>query len=298
MRRPELTVGVKLAVARTTGMDWELIARRPPDRRSATRRQQDVRLVPPLEPAPRRLLPTADEGLDLRFGTLDDAGRAHWHFPVHSSAGTGDHHEGPSHDVVFRLPPAFDRITLVFAWPEIGFPETTITLPLPDRTAVDRATRSVWDAPVTATTPVPHLARRTAAHLRANAEEGIGIAPPQVLHRGEHAAIVLTHLAAVDRVLSFGLSGHAHGDTARTIARTAFGPPHGTDPSPTVAFVADGEAFQVQAYSGTSFGSGAVHTDRQDFFVPRPHDDVLDLLVAWPIVGLAEAHARITPAGP
>ncbi|GIE76983.1 hypothetical protein Aph02nite_29330 [Actinoplanes philippinensis] len=61
--RPELTVGVLRAVSRPTGLELELVARRPLDRRSAGERQADIRAGrrgP--APAPRRLLPPYDEG--------------------------------------------------------------------------------------------------------------------------------------------------------------------------------------------------------------------------------------------
>jgi hypothetical protein len=44
----------------------------------------------------------------------------------------------------------FERTALVLAWPEIGFPETVVELPLPDRATVERGTVSVWEAPVEA----------------------------------------------------------------------------------------------------------------------------------------------------
>ncbi|TMM35952.1 MAG: hypothetical protein E6F99_17355 [Actinobacteria bacterium] len=69
VRRPELTVGVVRAVSRPTGLELDLLARRPPDRRSATERQADIRAgrdAPPV--VPRRLLPKFDEGTD-RIGS-------------------------------------------------------------------------------------------------------------------------------------------------------------------------------------------------------------------------------------
>jgi hypothetical protein len=37
----------------------------------------------------------------------------------------------------------FDEMRLVLAWPEIGFPETVVRIPLPDRASVERGTVSV-----------------------------------------------------------------------------------------------------------------------------------------------------------
>src|SRR5690349_21489759 len=91
VERPELTVGVVRAVSRPTGLELELLARRPLDRRSASERQADIRAgrAAP-STAARRLLPSFDEGIDLRVGWLDHDGRAHWEFGSWSSS-SGDH---------------------------------------------------------------------------------------------------------------------------------------------------------------------------------------------------------------
>ncbi|WP_367135453.1 hypothetical protein [Saccharothrix sp. HUAS TT1] len=295
VQRPELTIGVKQAISRSTGLDLDLVTRQPLDRRDATRRQHDTRVAEPVAPAPRRLLPAFDEGVDLRVGTLDDEGRAHWHFPTSWSSGSGDHFEGrsgPVHDFAFRLPPAFDEITLVLAWPEIGFPETTVTLPLPDRATADRATRSVWDAPVSAVATAERFEHHVAASCpEVDVETGTSAAAPQVLHRSDHAAIVLTRLTVVDRTtLSVGLASSARGDAAQAIRADTS---RGTDSAPAIAVVADGKAFWVRSHSGSASGGAHGHSGSQDFLLPRPHDDVLDLLVAWPRAGLGEARARI-----
>jgi hypothetical protein len=124
--RPELSVGVVHAVSRPTGLELELIARRPLDSRSAAERQADIRAGRDARPsAPRRLLPQVDEGTDLRVGWLDRDGRAHWEYGSLSSS-SGDHFEGvngPSLRTVLRFPPMFDNMSIVLAWPEIGFPE-------------------------------------------------------------------------------------------------------------------------------------------------------------------------------
>src|SRR6266487_423928 len=151
VERPELSVGIVRAVSRPTGLELELLARRPLDRRSASERQADIRggrVEPSI--APRRLLPPFDEGIDLRVGWLDHYGRAHWEFGSGSSSG-GDHFEGtngPSLRTVLRFPPLFDHASVVLAWPEIGFPETVVELSLPDRATVERNTVSIWDAPL------------------------------------------------------------------------------------------------------------------------------------------------------
>lgn len=128
--RPELTVGLVRATSSPTGLEVELIARRPPDRRTAAQRQDDIRNgrdVPAV--AARRLLPAYDEGMDLRFAHLDEHGRARWSYPkrMSSHAGASD---GQSLRVLYQLPPVFDTGSFVLAWPEIGFPETVVHLSL------------------------------------------------------------------------------------------------------------------------------------------------------------------------
>jgi len=129
VERPELSVGVVRAVSRPSGLEVELLARRPPDGRSATERQADIRAGRGVvRAAQRRLLPAFDEGMDLRAGWLDDDGRPHWEYGSRSSssgdaAGGG---RGPSLRTVLALPPLFDRVSMVLAWPEIGFPETVV----------------------------------------------------------------------------------------------------------------------------------------------------------------------------
>ncbi|MEU4744839.1 hypothetical protein AB0G02_30855 [Actinosynnema sp. NPDC023658] len=309
VRRAELTVGVVQATSRSTGLELDLLARLPLDRRSAIERQRDIRRAAPV--APRRRLPAFDEGMDLRLGRVDDTGRAHWEHPAFHSSSSGDHFEGrsgPVHDFTYRLPPLFDEVTLVLAWPEIGFPETLVTVALPDRATVDRATRSIWDAPVTAVAPAEDYEHHvTTAHHEVDVESGTSAAPPQVLHRNDHAVVVLTRLTAVDHAtLSVGLTSSARGDVADTIgnamsARLGIPPAEGDRTDlirsashvPAIAVVTDGKAFWTPEYRSSFTGGNHGYSGRQDFIVPRPHDDVLDLLVTWPPAGLPEAHARI-----
>ncbi|MDI5982156.1 hypothetical protein [Amycolatopsis magusensis] len=174
----------------------------------AVERQRDIRAGRSRRPvaAPRRLLPVHDEGIDLRVRWLDHAGYARWEFATSHSSSEGDHVlgvSGPAHRAVFRLPPAFDRLSLVLAWREIGFPETVISLPLPDRAAVAGAGVSIWQAPLEVH-PVPaglaHLAERGLAPPAI--EAGAAAASPRVLHRGDHrGAVVLNRLTAADSAL-------------------------------------------------------------------------------------------------
>lgn len=310
VKRPELAVWVVQAISRSTGLELDLVARRPLDRRTATERQRDVRHAERPAPAPRRLLPAFDEGLDLRLGTLDDAGRAHWEFPFSESSSSGDNREGrsgPWHRFVFRFPPTFDEVSLVLAWPEIGFPETVVTVVLPDRATVERATRSIWEAPVTAVAPAEDFEHHLAPHVGMDVDGGTVAAPQQVLHRGDDAAIVLTRVAAVDaHTLSVSLSSIARGDVANTIQVATFPPgkppsraldqpdvARSEGPGASIAVVAGGKAFWVRPNNGAFHGGDDSCAGTQDFAVPRPHDDVLDVLVAWPLAGLPDARARI-----
>ncbi|WP_033438971.1 hypothetical protein [Saccharothrix sp. NRRL B-16314] len=309
VRRPELSVGVVRAVSRVSGLEIELLARRPLDRRNATERRRATRKAGAI--APRTLLPAVDEGIDLRLGLLDQAGRAHWRYPDSLATNSGEHaggESGPTHRSVFQLPPAFDEVTLVLAWPEIGFPESVVTVPLPDRAAVERATTSIWDAPVAAVPTDETFEHQVASWPRGAAiETGTTAAVPRVLHRGGRAAVVLTRLVAVGPdLLAGGLSSVAEGDVARTIAASAFGPTGRSSRAPgeaariradgpggSLAVVRDGRAHWLRAQSGSFSGGDGIVSGTQDFIVERPPDDVLDLLVTWPLAGLPDARARI-----
>lgn len=306
VRRPELTVGVVRAVSGPSALEIELLARRPLDRRSAAERQQDIRAGRAGRPAPRRLLPAFDEGTDLRVGWLDHAGRAHWEFATSGSSDDGDHYlgtSGPTCRAVFGLPPAFDRLSLVLAWPEIGFPETVIPMPLPDRATVERAATSIWQAPLDVR-PVPaglnHLADHP--HDPPAIETGTIVAPPRVLHRHGHvAAVVLTRLTAVDSLLSMELLSIANGavDHAFPPERPTAGelddPAHlrATGPGASVATIRGTDAFWPRPGDGTFTGGDQTFTCIQEFTLTAPDDGVLDLIVAWPLAGLHDVRVRI-----
>lgn len=312
MRRPELTVGVVRAVSWPSALEIELLTRRPLDSRSPTERQRDIRAGLPSGPAvaPRRLLPAYDEGIDLRVGRLDDDGHAHWEFATTYSASGGDHFlgtSGPTSRAVFRFPPAFDQMSLVLAWPEIGFPETVVTMPLPGRTTVERATASIWQAPLDVR-PVPegltHHADRY--HDSPFIEAGTNVAPPRVLHRHDHrAAVVLTRLTAVNSMLSLELLSIAKNDliNARTFLsqRRTCGPLDDPavirtrGPGASVAVVQGQEALWIRPGDSASFGGGRGETFlcRREFSLNRPDDDLLDLIVAWPLAGLDDVRVRI-----
>jgi len=292
VRRPELAVGVVQAVSRPSGLSLELIARRPLDRRDATQRQQDIRLRrdEPVRVARRRLLPDPDEGENLRLAWLDQAGRAHWEYASQWSGSTGDPHtgvDGPTWRCTYVLPPMFDRLSFVLAWPEIGFEETVSTVPLPDRATVERATTSIWRAPVDAR-PVtePLTDHRPAHHAPVPIETGTVIASPRVLHRGDHAAIALTRLTAIGPALSIELLGVATGP----LADSPTAPPQWDGPS--LAIAKGNDAFWIPVQEGTSAG-GDHRLSVQEFTTHRPDGDTLDLIVAWPEADLPNARVRI-----
>ncbi|MGC7095085.1 hypothetical protein ACPZ19_10500 [Amycolatopsis lurida] len=314
VRRPELTVGVVRAVSRLSALEIELLARRPLDRRGATERQRDIRdgLSSGLEVAPRRLLPAYDEGMDLRAGLLDHTGRAHWEFATsHSSRSSSN--SGPAHWFLFRFPPTFDQLSLVLAWPEIGFPETVITMPLPDRPTVERATASIWQAPLDVR-PVPEgLTHHAHRHHRPPAiEAGTNAAPLRVLHRGDHrVAVVLTRLTAVNSMLSMELLSIAKDEHADAVNAQAFPgrrPTSGalddpaqiraTGPGASVAVVHGHEAFWIRPGDSSASGGSQAFSSHQEFTLNRPHDDLLDLIVAWPLAGLPDVrvHLPLNPA--
>ncbi|WP_447007717.1 hypothetical protein ACRAKI_15130 [Saccharothrix isguenensis] len=309
VRRPELSVGVVRAVSRVSGLEIELLARRPLDRRNANERRRDIRKAGAI--APRTLLPAVDEGIDLRLGLLDEAGLAHWRHPDSPATNSGDHaggESGPTYRSLFRLPPAFGEVTLVFAWPEIGFPESVVTVPLPDRATVERATTSIWEAPVAAEPTAETFDHQVASWPRGAAiESGTTAALPRVLHRDGRAAVVLNRLVAVGPdLLAGGLSSIAEGDVARTIAGSAFGPSRRSSrglgeaariradgPGGSLAVIRGGRALWLRAQSGSFSGGDGIVSGTQDFIIERPEDDVLDLLVTWPLAGLPDARARI-----
>lgn len=306
VERPELSVGVVRAVSRSTGLELELIARRPLDRRGAKQRQADIRAgrgVP--ASAPRRLLPAFDEGTDLRVGWLDHDGRAHWEYGSHSSS-SGDNYEGvngPSLRTVLQFPPLFDHVSIVLAWPEIGFPETVVGFSLPDRANVERHTVSIWDAPLDATRAPDGLNHRVAAlpFKELAVEAGHVAAVPQVLSRHDHAVVVLSRLTAVGEDLSVEILSVAKEERADAIVAAFFPPsrrpPDVSDdieqirtggPGASIAVVHDRDADWVRPHQSESSGGGRILRTTAEFTVSRPDHGVLDLVVGWPLAGLPD----------
>lgn len=292
--RPELTVGVVSAVSRTTGLELDLLARRPLDRRDADQRRADIqagRSKP--RTAPRRLLPAHDEGIELRVGWLTGDGRARWEYGSVASS-SGDHFAGvlgPSLRTVLDLPPLFDEVSIVLAWPEIGFPETVVELPLPDRAAVERGTVSIWDAPVMAGEVAESLIDRTGTHLPEELaiETGRVVAGPRVLSRAADAVLVLDRLTAVGGELSMEILSVARGDRARAIRSPA--------ESAGIAVVEGNDAVWIPMYLGSAQGGGRTFRATAEFALRGHGDGVLDLVVAWPAAGLRGRRVRMSWPG-
>jgi hypothetical protein len=280
VRRSELTVGVVQAVSRSSGLSIELIARRPLDRRDATQRQREIR-SPSVAAAPRVLLPEFDEGENLRLGWLDEAGRAHWAFPSSSSSWSGDSYDGvdgPGCRMVCELPALFGEVSIVLAWPEIGFVESVVTLPLPDRGTVKAASTSIWSAPLD-TLPVPELTYHDAPdHDAVHVETGTIVAAPRVLHRNDHTAVTLTRLAAIGSVLSMEILGVTAVDTPSL---------------PRVATIKQHNAFWLSPQESMSSGGHHGSTSTQDYIFDTPTGGVLDLIVTWPDAKLPDTRVRI-----
>ncbi|MEV0895988.1 hypothetical protein [Actinoplanes sp. NPDC049802] len=295
VERPELSIGVVLAVSRPTGLELDLLARRPLDRRSAPERQADIRAGRFTPPAPRRLLPEHDEGMDLRIAWLDPDGRARWQYGGSRTSWSGDHYEGvegPSLRAGLELPPSFDRASMVFAWPEIGFPETVVALPLPDRVAAERGEISVWDAPVDVRPPPGALHTRAHESIfgTAHVETGWIVAGPRVLHRAGQAVVVLRRLTAIGGILSMEILSVARGTAARAAHADAVPrrrPPF--EPGPSIAAVHGSEAIRLTMWTGSIAGGDADFRCTAEFLFDRPDSDVVTVLVEWPAAGLPGA---------
>ena len=297
--RPELTVGVLQATSSTVGFEIELVARRPLDPRTAEQRQADIRAGV----ATRRLLPAYDEGLDLRFGWLDAAGGARWSYPSRSNSDSGAPvrgEGGPSLRAQHLLPPLFDAASFILAWPEIGFPETVVRLALPDRATVDRNTVSIWDAPPPAVVPVDAgIAYLNDAVPAApvEPETGRAAASPRLLHRGEHAAVVLTRLTAVGPFLSMEVRSVARGDVGARVAESAFASPESTVPElwpgASIAVLDGAGARRLRPDEAAATGRADAFEDTSEYAFDRPDGDRLDLVVGWPAAALPDVRVSV-----
>lgn len=320
---PRLRVGVVTAISRHDGLELELVARSP--------RNPDSMTDPP---APRVLLPRYEEGMNLRVAWLDADDRPHWEYGS-VDVSTGYPFNGTVLQTRMLLPPMFDRARIVLAWPEIGFPEAVVTLPLPDREAVVRAEASVWTAPVDPRPLPTGLTFRSAAlhSLDVDAEAGLILSGPRVLHRGDDAVVVvLTRLTLVGPALSLELHSIARGRPGGAATTAAmYGPRHRShvenpenpenppegptrsariepehprDPGAgaSIALLHPGatdgadigdEASWLLPAKGTTAGGDDTFSGRAEYAFDRPESAFLDLVVGWPEAGLADAHVRV-----
>jgi hypothetical protein len=289
---PRLRIGVVSAVSRPDGLSLDLIGRSP--------RNPDSMTDPP---APRVLLPRYDEGLNLRVGWLDADGRPHW---VYGSTETGT---GPAFGggtilrTRLRLPSMSGDVKLVLAWPEIGFPEAVVTLSLPDRDAVVRASASIWTAPVNHH-PVPSATFSGTARpaLDVEPEAGLVLTGQRVLHRGDDAVVVLTRLTSVGPALSIEVSCLARGRRGgiATMAsmygigrRTGPEAPRDRTAGAAVAVLEGDQAHWLALASGMTGGGDDVFESRSEYAFERTDSDVLNLVVGWSATDLPDAHVRL-----
>jgi len=284
VRRPELTVGVVRAVARPSGLAVELLSRTP----------RKVAIRPAV--APRRLLPEYDEGMDLRVGWLEAGGRARWEYAVSERGRTSP--TAPTERCgVYLLPPLFDEVSLVLAWPEIGFPETVFPLRLPARDEVAAVATSVWDAPRHGVPVTEEFGRHHADYgpLDLAIEEGVVLAGPTVLHGSEDAVVVLTRATAVGSALSMEVISIARGALAIAVSTESWPPGREEFPSQqaAVAEVRGRDAHRLRLTAGTFSGGGDRHQASGQYALGLPDDGVLDLVVSWPLAGLDEVRVRV-----
>lgn len=175
-------------------------------------------------------------------------------------------------ETVLRFPPLYDRVSVVLAWPEIGFPESIVELPLPDRATVERETVSIWDAPIEVRRPPVSLDHRVGEYPAEDVavETGRIVARPRVLTRGLDAAVALTRLTAVGAALALEIVSVARGDRARAANAIAFPAVPLTTDDPenqrvragaSVAVLHDHEAVWLRSRSGSSAGGDdALHS--------------------------------------
>lgn len=306
-----LRVGVVQMVSWTSGLQINVLARRPADRRSTAERRATIRAGVGVAVASRRLLPSPDEGMDLRLGWLDALGVPHWTYPQssQSDSGSADDGSGPTLRATYVLPPLFDSMTLLLAWPEIGSPETSLELDLPDAETVEQASVSIWDADLP-TPPAPSWTRQVPAAINAGApiaeETGAAIATPQLLHRSKHAALVLTWLSDYENVVQATVTSVARGTSADHLHRAPFPTTSSQDAdirasfgraTPTLGLVEDHVHVLITAVPGdrTTTGGPGIYEAVTTFTLPRlPANESLRLAVGWPQAGLDTVEVLLT----
>lgn len=299
---PRLRVGVVAATSRPDGLELELIARGRSE---------------PVDPAPRVLLPRYDEGMHLRVAWLDADDRPQWMYGA-VDIGTGPAFNGVVLRTVLRMPPMFDAVRLALAWPESGFPEAVVTLPLPDRGAVERAARPVWTAPVVTARPPAGLRFAAVGQQtpQVDAEAGLILAGPLVLHRGEDAVVVLKRVTLVGAHLSVEVHSLARGRRGGAATMAAmYGPmrqsrgPRADDrrgdhdkghdearePSvgASIALVRGDGAAWLQPTRSDLHGGDDGFSGHSEYAFELPESPFLDLVVGWPDAGLPNVVVRL-----
>lgn len=238
--------------------------------------------------------------MDLRLGWLDSDRHARWAYPNgwESSSGGADGLEGPSLRGTFVLPPLFDAMTLLLAWPEIGFPETSIELVLPDAATVARASVSIWDAalPVSRKPSWSHQVTAGLDTVLIAEERGTAMAQPRTLFRSPDAALALTRLATYENALQATIIGVVRGTVADQLGRRRH-PPTGSSDEDMVAFserskpilgLVQDDILIIAAQGGSAATGGpGIYETETRYELPRPADNQpLQLVVGWPLAGL------------
>jgi hypothetical protein len=291
VRAEQVVVGVRRVVARPSGLEVYVTARRRPDRRSALERQASIRAGrDTVRVAPRRLLPAYDEGTALRLGWLTGPDRAEWGHPQRQF-------EDGDLDAVFAVPAGAQR--LVLAWPEVGLPETVVPLDLPPAADIAAAAVSIWQAP-TGALPVPAdlVPRPEAADVPWPAADlGTVVAGPRVLHRGAAAAVLLEHLTAHRYGLEMGVLSVAQGQVARALTHAGqpwHEPPHPSHAEGARVAVVDGDPRWLPRLATETASGGGGYESRADPVAPLPTGASMALLVSWPSAQLTDALVQLT----
>ncbi|MEO6082638.1 MAG: hypothetical protein ABIQ18_05985 [Umezawaea sp.] len=282
VRRPELTVGVVRAVSRPSGLTLELLARSPRESNART--------------------PRAELSDTLRAGWLKPDGGVRWEYATSGEYYTS--HTGTVVDrLVYVLPPLFGEVSLVLAWPEIGFPETVVPLSTPSRDEVEATAVSVWESPRVGVPVEEEFERHRLDPETVDValEHGVAVAAPRVVHGSDDAVVVLTRVVDHGSLLSLELLSIARGVVAFDASAHAH-EPSGPDYIPSsggavVAVVRGRAAYELRLGSGGSGGGLGSFTATAEYTVDRPVGGVLDLLVSWLPAGLAEARVRVDLAG-
>lgn len=248
--------------------------------------------------------------MELRLGWLDSERHARWEYPHNSesdSGGTAQDGPGPSLRATFLLPPLFEAMTLLLAWPEIGFPETSIELALPDAVTAQRASVSIWDGDLPESR-IPSWARQVSSDLDSvpiAEETGSAIAQPRTLHRSRDAALVLTRLSAYENALQATVTAVARGTIADQLRGPRFpriGSPDTDLPAffgraiPIFGLVQDDVLITTAPGDGTATGGPGIYEAETGFAVPRPAGHhPLRLAVGWPQAGLDIVEILLAP---